>query len=114
MVTLAKEFSRSGIDVSLVLATAKGPHLSLVPPDVRIVDLQQTRVLTSLPSLVSYLRREQPRAMLSAMTHANLTALWARRLSGIRTRMVVSERNTMSRTLHSSPVIDRYAVHVGL
>ena len=107
MVTLATEFARSGVRVSLVLPTATGPYLSRVPPDVQIVDLDCARVVSSLPGLVGYLRRERPDALLSAMTHANVIALWARRLAGVRTRLVVSERNTLSRTSRSSPVLRR-------
>ena len=105
MVTLATEFSRSGVHVSLVLATAEGPYLSLVPPDIEIVDLKCRRVLSALPRLVGYLRRARPSGVLSAMTHANLTALWARRIAGVSTRIVVSERNTLSRTSRSAPAI---------
>jgi glycosyltransferase involved in cell wall biosynthesis len=34
--------------------------------------------------------------MLAALNFTNLTALWARRLAGVPTRLVVSERNTLS------------------
>jgi glycosyltransferase involved in cell wall biosynthesis len=47
-----------------------------------------------LPDLSRYLRREQPHVLLSAMTHVNLMAVWARRLAGVSTRMVVSEHIT--------------------
>jgi glycosyltransferase involved in cell wall biosynthesis len=53
-------------------------------------------VIASLPALARYLRREQPAVLLSAMSHANIVALWARRLSGASTRVVVSERVTLS------------------
>ena len=46
--------------------------------------------------LARYLGREKPNVLLSAMTNVNLTALWARRLSGAQTRIAVSERNTLS------------------
>jgi len=45
---------------------------------------------------VKYLRQRQPTAMLSAMGHANLTALLANRLAGRNTRIVGSERNDAS------------------
>ena len=67
------------------------------------MDLGARRILSSLPSLVRYLRREQPAAVLSVL-HANVVALWARRLAGVSTRLVVSERNTLS--LESSYTLD--------
>ncbi|MDN5872336.1 MAG: glycosyltransferase, partial [Nitrococcus sp.] len=55
--------------------------------------------LRYLPALVGYLQRERPAALVSALFRANLLALWARELAGVPTRIVVSERNTISQTL---------------
>jgi glycosyltransferase involved in cell wall biosynthesis len=55
-----------------------------------------SRTLRYLPDLVRYLRREQPAALLSAKPYANLAALWARRLAGVPTRVVISERTSLS------------------
>lgn len=96
MVTLANGFADQGLKVDLVLARAEGPYLSEVSSAVRVVDLQSSRVLTSLPSLVRYLRREHPRAMLSALSHANVIAIMACMLSRITVRLVVSERSNLS------------------
>jgi glycosyltransferase involved in cell wall biosynthesis len=73
-----------------------------VPADVRIVDLKARRVMTSLPGLVRYLRRERPEALLSAMHHANTVAIWARQISGVPTRILVSIHNTTSVSLHKA------------
>lgn len=84
-----------GYAVDLVLCRATGPYLAEVPESVRVVDLCAQRVLLSLPALARYLRECEPRALYSVM-HANLVALWAQRLAGSTTRVVVSERNTLS------------------
>lgn len=96
MVNLARGFVERGLQVELVLAKAEGPYLSEVPPGVRVVDLDARRVLYSLPSLVWYLRREQPQAMLSTLSHANIIALWAKKLAHVPTRLIVREANTVS------------------
>lgn len=96
MVTLAGAFVERGYAVDLVLAAATGPYLSEVSSAVNVVDLGRSRVLTSLPGLVRYLRNRKPIALLSAMGHANLIALLANKLSGGITRVVVSERNDVS------------------
>src|SRR5262245_31542398 len=90
MLTLAQAFAESGLDIDLVLASAEGPYLAHVPPRVRLVNLGAGRVLTSLPGLARYLRQHRPAALLSAMEHANLIALWARGLARVSTRVVVS------------------------
>ena len=100
---LAGGMSENGYDVDLVLAQAEGPYLAEVPESVRVIDLKASRTLTSLPGLVRYLRRERPQAMLSVLGHANLVALWARRLANVPTRVVVSVRNTLSGSAQRSP-----------
>jgi glycosyltransferase involved in cell wall biosynthesis len=95
MLKLAGGIAARGYPIDLVLSSARGPFLAEVPESVRVVDLHARRVLTSLPALIHYLRREQPAALLSVL-HANIVALWATRLGGVPTRLVVSERNTLS------------------
>jgi glycosyltransferase involved in cell wall biosynthesis len=96
MLTLANAIAERGYRVDLVLAKAEGPHLNDIGHGVEIVDLDASRVFLSLPGLVRYLRRENPPVLLSAMSHANVIALLARRLSGKNIRTVVSERSTPS------------------
>jgi len=98
MVTLTNGFPGRGLCVDLVLAVAEGPYLNEVADGVRIVDLGTRRVAASMPGLVRYLRSERPRAMLSALNHANVIAVAARKLARARTRLVVSERTHISRS----------------
>lgn len=99
MVTLVNGFASRGIQVDLVLAKAEGPYLKNVVSGVRIVDLNASRILFSLPRLIRYLRNERPIAMLSGLSHANVIALMAKRLSWVNTRYIVSEHNTVSLSL---------------
>lgn len=95
ILNLAGSIASRGYPVDLVLARAEGPYMPQVPDNVRLVDLKAPRVLSSVPALAHYLRQERPAALLSAM-FANLIALWARHLSGIRQRVVITEHNTLS------------------
>lgn len=95
-VKLAEGLVRRGFDVDLVLATAEGPRLAEIPAEVRIIDLEARRVLGSLPRLARYLRREKPRGLASVLDHANVVALWARKLGRYSGRVVVIEQNTLS------------------
>jgi len=52
-----------------------------------------------LADLARYLNEEQPAALLAAKTPTNLLALWASRLSGASTRIVLSERTQLSRSI---------------
>jgi glycosyltransferase involved in cell wall biosynthesis len=96
MVNLAREWARRGVPIDLVLVRHEGVYLSLVPPEVRIVDLGATRTFTSLPPLLRYLRRERPVALLSGLVHVNTIAIMAKLfIPGM--RVVISERNTPSK-----------------
>ena len=97
---LATGLAGQGHAVDLVLAQAEGAYLAQVPGSVRLVVLKTRRLralrtLASLPFLVRYLQRERPDALLATL-HANIVALWARRLAGIPRRVVISEQNTFS------------------
>lgn len=95
MVQLANGFAARGHRVDLVLVAAQGPYLAEVSPKVRVVDLGRRRLRAGLWPLMLYLWRARPTALLSALPHANLVALWARALTGLRLRLVVSERNSL-------------------
>jgi glycosyltransferase involved in cell wall biosynthesis len=101
--TLAEGFIQRGIAVDLVVAKVAGDFADEVPPTVRLVNLGCRRVLTSLPQLVRYLRAERPAALLTTMSHANVAGLWARRLAGVNTRVIIREANTLAvSTKHGS------------
>jgi glycosyltransferase involved in cell wall biosynthesis len=90
MLNLATGFVERGVDADLVLQKAEGPLVGQVPPGARVVDLGVARMHRALPGLVRYLRTERPHALLSALDHANVVALWARALAQVSTRVVVS------------------------
>ncbi|BAW01135.1 group 1 glycosyl transferase [Thermus thermophilus] len=88
---LATGFLQKGAQVDLVLARAQGPYLEMVPRGVNLIDLRASRVLTSFPALVSYLKRENPFVLLSSLSHANVVAVWAREVARVPTKVLVAE-----------------------
>jgi len=96
MATLANSFAARRYSVDLVLASATGHFLEAVSDDVRVVDLRADRVIKALLPLASYLRNERPLVMLSAMGHANVISLLARKLTRVHVPIVVSERGLIS------------------
>ena len=96
MVNLARGLAARGHQVDMVVVRAEGPYLALLPPEVRLIRLRGGRSLTSLPDLVRYLRRERPAALLSAIEHSNLIALWASAAARYPGRVVVSVHINLS------------------
>ena len=107
MLNLATEFANKGYPVDMLLSRSEGAHLTSVPPNVRVVDLHASRPLTSIPALVRYLSVEKPQALLSTITSANLAAIWASRLSRVKTRCVICEASNLSTELAQSPAHNR-------
>ena len=104
MINLAGGIADAGYAVDLVLVEAVGDYLTEVPKAVRIVDLKQRRTMSSIPALARYLRREKPVAVLSALMHVNVAALIAMRLAGRCSRLVISERTTISQQANCGPL----------
>ena len=96
MLNLARGFSEQEIQVDMVLLRVEGAYLSQLPPAVRVIDLGGKRLWQSLWALANYLRKEKPTVMLSTLDDTNIAALWVRRLSGSKTRLVVNVQNTIS------------------
>jgi glycosyltransferase involved in cell wall biosynthesis len=119
-----------GFTVDVVVGRAKGELLGEVPPGARIVQLDKAplsraiayglvsepgawkllarlklkplkRLFRRLPPLVEYFRDARPDAIFAADPTYNSIAVWARRLSGLRSRVVASERIQVS---HYAPV----------
>jgi glycosyltransferase involved in cell wall biosynthesis len=55
-----------------------------------------------LADLVGYLDRSRPDVLLAAKTPTNLLALWARRASGLATRVIVAEHTLLSQSIAHS------------
>ena len=96
-VKLAAGFARRGLRVDLVIANKRGPLLDDVESTVRVVDLAAGRVVRAVPELSRYLRREQPRTLVSFLTHANVAAIAARVMARVQTPVTVVEQNTVTR-----------------
>ena len=58
--------------------------------------------LNCLPALARYLKATEPDALLTAVPSCNLAAVWAKRLAGVDTRVLISERTAPSKMLSKS------------
>jgi glycosyltransferase involved in cell wall biosynthesis len=61
-----------------------------------LISLKPPKTLAFLPALIRYLRQEKPNVLLSAKTHTNLVALWAACISKASSRIVISERMSLT------------------
>ncbi len=97
-----------GYPVDLLHVRRHGPHIERELEGLRVIDLGSRHVYPSLPAVVGYLRRERPAVMLSDKDRVNRTALLARFLAGVDTRLVLSSGTTISIDLASRGPFDRW------
>lgn len=101
-VRLANSLVKRGVPVDFLVASGESWLSSAISPGVNVVYFRVSRVVWALGPLVMYLKRAQPVALLSLLTHANLTAILASRLSPGKTPVFVSERQDWSPKLRQS------------
>ena len=113
ILNLANGFADLGVKVDLVLVRPEGPYLPMVSDKVRVVNLGTRRTVKSISALARYLRREEPEALLSALTHVNVAAILAKQLARCPTRVIISEHNFVSK---NAPIeknwLARFAFHL--
>jgi len=80
---LLPEFARSEHVFDLLTIRGHGPRITDLPTNVRHMPLPARHRNTALPSLVAYLRRERPRALLTASHRLNRAVILARMLSRV-------------------------------
>lgn len=101
-INLAQGFIDLGIATDLVTVSGRGEFAGQVPPGVRLVDLDASRVILGVPALAAYLRRARPSAVIAFMDHACIAALLARRVSGVSTRIICTVHNTLTQATSNS------------
>jgi glycosyltransferase involved in cell wall biosynthesis len=97
-----------GWEVDLLTCSRTGELREEVPAGVRMVSLHAGGVTRAIPSLRAYVRRERPRALVSALAHANLAAIAAvRTLRQSHTRVIVVEHSHLSTSTAGGRLKDR-------
>lgn len=110
MLNLATGFANQGMNVDLVLVQSIGEYIEQVPANLNIVKLNSSRLITSLPGLVTYLNKCQPKAMISALEDTNLIAILARQLAQTSTKLIVTVHNYLSHEVKYSKQIKRKVI----
>ncbi|MDE3016703.1 MAG: glycosyltransferase [Pseudomonadota bacterium] len=91
LLQLCNGMAERGLAVELVVCTSPVPLPEMLSNRIRVVFLGVGNPLLTLWRLTKYLRRHPPKALLTARVRQNLAAIAARLLSGVKTRLVISE-----------------------
>jgi glycosyltransferase involved in cell wall biosynthesis len=99
--TLLERLPRDRFALSLALLQPRGELLEGLPPDVAVHSLGGVRLWQAVVPLAKLLRQVRPDVLFSTSGGTNVVAVLARRLSGCRPRLVLSERNAQVRARRS-------------
>lgn len=86
----------TGRQVDLVLLRQRGELLALLPADVRVFDLNATRIRNAFLPFWRYIRRERPQAIEASMWPITIVAIVANLLAGRPAKVVVSNHAILS------------------
>jgi len=95
-INLAKYFIDRGLRVDLVVCKYFGSLKDKVPSGVRLISLDASKVMFSLPAYLRYLRVARPPVVLSSVENANIISCLGRLFSFHRHRLVVRLDNSLS------------------
>lgn len=95
-INLIKGMLKRDIPLELVVASAEGSYLHQIPKSVSVVNLAVGRVIKAILPLSHYLQQNRPSALVSHMSHANVVAVLAKKLTRTKTRLILVEHNTLS------------------
>jgi len=95
-INLARHFLDRGLRVDLVVCKYFGSLKDKVPSGVRLVSLDASRVMFSLPSYLRYLRVARPSVVLSSVENANIISCVGKMFSSHRHRLIVRLDNSLT------------------
>lgn len=97
IINLANEFSIRGHQVDLVLFNQSGIYRNHIVSQINVIDFVKKRSLWSVLSLSSYIRKQKPDILVSALFHVNLVVLIAKIFYfSNKIKVIISERNNLS------------------
>ncbi len=96
-VRLAQDFLAAGYHVDLILQQAQGELLSLLPPEVEIVDLKAERIRDAVAPLKRYFEESRPDAIQISMWPLTVAGIVAHRLARSKARVVISDHTVLSK-----------------
>lgn len=96
VVNLVNNLDRKKYTPYFVLGKVKGVFINKIPKEISIIDLDSSSNLGLFFKLIRYFHKEQPDVFVSAFPNINIISIIARIFSGAKTKIVITEQNTLS------------------
>lgn len=88
--------NKQNTEVFLIVQKLEGVYWELINENVKIVNLNQTRTLKCIIPLAKWIHKNKPHVVFSALTHVNVVAALAKKISGHQCKLILSEHSTIS------------------
>lgn len=96
---IAAYIDKNKFEVILLALDYTGPYMNLIPKDVDVIDLKESRVSRALFKLKIEIDRANPDIILSTLTHLNLGLLCIKPFLKSKAKIIIREANTPLRSL---------------
>lgn len=103
LLSLAQWFYQRGLTVDIVLVSDHGPLNTIIDEDVRLVKLNKSKPSKSLVVFRNYLKTNRPRAILSGITHANISCAISYLTSHYSGKLLLSEHIDLITDISNRP-----------
>ena len=110
MLNLAEGFVLAGHPVDLVLGKLQGPYINQIPKGVKVVNLDKSRLMTTVLQLSRYLKAADPSLLISALEDTNIVAILARKLAFSSAPLIVTVHNYLSHEAANAKQLKRRLV----
>ena len=113
---ISKLSLEESLNLKLILADYKGAHKWQVDKNIEVINMSKSSALKALLPLFRYITKNKPDIVFSVLCHVNLIAIIATLLSRYiynnkKTKVIVSERASISKTIGSIPLSKKYFVY---
>jgi glycosyltransferase involved in cell wall biosynthesis len=113
-INLARYFLDQGLRVDLVVCKYFGSLKDKVPSGVRLISLDASRVMFSLPAYLRYLRIARPPVVLSSVENANIVSCVGKMFSSHRHRLLVRLDNSLAEPGRLPLQIHRWPITIAI
>lgn len=93
LVNAANHFAAKDNEVSVILMKPGGEYIGLLDPSVKVIYFSSLKKIRLLSSFTKILKKEKFDLLFTATPSLNTFTIVARLISGIKTKIVISERN---------------------
>lgn len=96
MLNLASGLVSKNYSIDLVVVKLEGQYINQIPQNIKVINLNSKRAITSIIPLIKYIKKNEPNVIVSAMGHINIVAIIAKLFMSNKIKVIITEHTTLS------------------